>query len=651
MRSIRPIHFLLAILAITFLAYWPGLSGTFVFDDIANITGNTYIAITNLDVVSLKDAAFSIASGPLGRPVSMVSFAVNYYAAGLNPYYFKLTNLVIHLCNGVGVYVLTSLLLNFYRKRFEPDLSAASLQWTVLAVTSAWLLHPFNLTSVLYVVQRMTSLSAFFSIWGLVFFIWGRTRLYEGRSGVLPILVSLFLCAPLAIFSKENGSLLPVFMLIAEFTLFTFDAEKLNARRFLIGFYTFSVVIPIIVALTYVALNPDWLLAGYANRGFTLYERLMTETRVLCYYLRQIILPDTTLMGLYLDDIPISRGLLRPVSTLLSVSFIAVLVGLALVLRRGSPLVAFGILFFFVGHALESTIYPLDIAYEHRNYLPMYGVVLVMFFYLLHPSFHVRSLQLRRAASIVLILIFAFGTFLRASSWANPRDFAQAEFNHHPNSVRANIELGYVYDSFVPITSEGREEYYQLARQRYERAAQLDKNDIGGLAGLIVSSARRGKRVERKWVEELAFRLEYAPYAAVTSDKLLNLTICHLKGECKLQSTWVGDLLGAALRNSALSGHSRAKILYAKSSYLINVMHDYPAATEAMYQMVESVPSELATRFALIEFLMAMQHFDKADAEIKKSSLLDMNGSDRKRLMQLDRQLMDITGKTTSAIK
>lgn len=650
-KRILPYFLLLAALLITFLVYRSGLNGSFVFDDYANIVSNTQLAIHDFDLRTLKQAAFSSASGPLMRPLSMLSFAANYYATGLDPYYFKLTNLVIHLFNGVGVFVLTSLLLNFYWKRFEPNLSAAHLKWLVLAVTSAWLLHPLNLTSVLYVVQRMTSLSALFSIWGLVVFMWGRTRLYDGKSGALVILASLLLFTPLAALSKESGVLLPLLMLVAEATLFTWYTEKLSARRFLIGFYALSVLIPVAVALNYVASHLDWLLAGYANRGFSMFERLMTETRVLWFYIGQIVLPNTVQMGLYLDDIPVSHGLLQPVSTIFAAIGLVVLGVLAVWLRKKAPLVAFGVGFFVVGHALESTIYPLDIAYEHRNYLPMYGVVLAMFFYLLHPVIHVKSLLLRRAASFMLILMFAFGTFSRATAWANPYDFALAEFNHHPNSVRANIELGYVYGNFIAATPEANDEYYYLARQRYEHAAQLDKNDIAGLTGLIISSARRGKTIEAVWIDELSLRLEHAPYAAITSDKLLSLTNCHLKGECKLPSAWVGVLLDSALRNRTLAGLSRAKIFYGKSIYLINVMHDYPGAEAAMQKMIASAPGEAASRFALIDFLTAMGYFDKADAEIKKTYALNLHGADEKKLAELKKQLVDMMNKSAAAIK
>lgn len=616
MRRFAPVFLLLLSLASTLLIYRHGLSGTFVFDDGPNIVHNPSLAINDLKLHTLKQAAFSSNSGPLLRPLSMMSFAANYYATGLNPYYFKLTNLIIHLFNGVGIFVLTWLLLNFYRKRFESGLSVTHSAWLSLAIASAWLLHPFNLTSVLYIVQRMTSLSAFFSIWGLVIFLWGRTRLYEGKSGILLILASLLLFTPLATLSKESGALLPVFMLTAEASLFTFYAEKLAARRYLAGFYVLSVAIPVVVALIYLTTYSEWWLAGYKTRDFTLHERLMTEARVLWFYIWQILLPSTAQMGLYHDDIAISRGWFQPVSTALSLAGVICLLGLAFVARKKAPIITFGLLFFLAGHLFESTIWPLEIAHEHRNYLPMYGILLMLFFYLLYPLKYINNLRLRQTVAVLLISLFAFNTFARASKWANPYDLFQAEVEHHPNSAIINVEMGETYSNIITQDPNGMEMNYSLARQHFETAVSLDRNDTKPLFGLIMLNASRGKTVDPGWLQELTHRLEAAPYAAITSDKLIALTECRLEGYCKQANVELEGLLRAALRNPTLTGTNRAKVLYALSSYTINVVRDYPVALEIMHRMVEAAPQEAAYRFPLINFLVALQRFDEAKEQL-----------------------------------
>ncbi|HEY3326935.1 MAG TPA: hypothetical protein VGK14_07145 [Novimethylophilus sp.] len=633
---------LLFILALTFVIYYPGLSGPFVFDDIPNIERNSYIAIQDVKPHTLIKAGVSSASSALGRPLSLVSFALNYHAAGLNPFYFKLTNLIIHLANGLGIFILTLLLLDFYRKQFQPGLAATHIQVISLAVAAAWLLHPFNLTGVLYVVQRMTSLSAFFSIWGLALFFWGRIRLYEGAGGAVPVFASFLLFTPLAILSKETGALLPVFMLAAEIVFFNFYAEKPVARNILLGFYICFAAIPIVAMLVYIVMHPQWLLAGYSNRTFSLIERLMTEARVLWFYLWQIILPSNAQMGLYHDDIVNSRGLFKPVSTIFSLAGILTLLGLSFVIRKKAPLIAFGLLFFFAGHTLESTIFPLDIAYEHRNYLPMYGILLMLFFYLLYPLRYLNILRLRQIVAILLISLFSFNTFSRANEWSNPYDLFHAQVEHHPNSVRSNVEMGSIYSNMTANDPAGTEMYYQLSQQYYENAVKLDINDVGGLFGLIMLNASTARIIDSNWLKDMAYRLEHAPYAAITSDKLISLTNCQLQGRCKLPDIEIEALLMAALRNPTATGQNRSKILFALSSYLINVKRDYPGALAVMHEMADLSPYDLEYRFALIKFLTALQRPDEADIEIQKARTMDTQRKHTTTIAELEKQLADI---------
>lgn len=630
-------------LVIVFFTYYSGLFGAFVFDDNANISGNSSIAITSLDVNSLKAAAFSSSSGLLQRPLSMLSFALNYYVTGLDPFYFKLTNLVIHLINGVGIFILTRLLLSVYRARFEPELSVAYLRWVSLAVSAAWLLHPLNLTSVLYVVQRMTSLSALFSIGGLVFFMWGRMRLLEGKNGILPIMAGLLLFLPLAALSKENGVLLPLFLLVIEVTLFSFQAAHVSARRFLFVFYVAFVAVPAIAAVGYMVLHPDWVLAGYSIRNFTLPERLMTEARVLWFYLGQILLPGNAQMGLYHDDIEISRGLFQPVNTLLAIAGVFGLLGGAYAARKKAPILAFGVLFFFAGHLLESTVISLEIAHEHRNYLPMYGILLVLFYYLMYPLKYADTLRLRQVVAVLLIALFAFNTYARANKWSNLYDQFQAEFQHHPNSVMVNVEMGGIYSGLTSNNPNVMEFNYNAAREHYERAVSLDKNDTKALFGLIMLNASRGRFVESGWINELTHRLEFAPYAAITSDRLLDLSRCEFEGACRIAYVEYEGLLQAALRNPSLTGLNRVKVLFALSTYNINVSHDYPAALGLMYQMVAAAPQEVASRIVLINFLIAMQHVNDAQEQLAVLKGMDKAQVRMSEIQEMEQKLSEIT--------
>ena len=158
----NPLFLLAVVLVVGTVVYIPGLTGDFVFDDAGNLLINDHLRIEHLDFSSLRAAAFSGDAGPLRRPISMLSFALNYYFTGFNPFYFKLVNLGIHLLNGVSLYLFISLLLRALPKAIDDAAASARHRFLAVSVTAAWLLHPLALTSVLYVVQRMNSLSVLF---------------------------------------------------------------------------------------------------------------------------------------------------------------------------------------------------------------------------------------------------------------------------------------------------------------------------------------------------------------------------------------------------------------------------------------------------------------------------------------------------------
>ena len=149
--------------ALTAAIYLPGLSGDYIFDDLPNLLNNKRLQLDTLDMESLQGAALSSGAGTLRRPISMASFALNRYFFGVSPYSYKTVNLIIHLLTGLSLYLLSRLLVKAYRTSHKSDLSDAAAAWLPVVVSGLWLVHPLNLTSVLYIVQRMTSLATLFT--------------------------------------------------------------------------------------------------------------------------------------------------------------------------------------------------------------------------------------------------------------------------------------------------------------------------------------------------------------------------------------------------------------------------------------------------------------------------------------------------------
>jgi hypothetical protein len=218
----RDIWAFLLVSLLTVTVYFPGLSGDYMFDDRANLLQNQQLEFETLDLEALQNAAFSSGSGALRRPVSMASFALNRYFFGIAPFSHKVVNLGIHLLTGAALLLLGRMLLRSYQQYRDPALSEQIVTWLPIVIAGLWLVHPLNLTTVLYIVQRMTSLAALFTVCGLLLYVMGRRRMLAGKHGLSLILAGLLLCGSLAVFSKENGILLPLYMLVLETTLFRF---------------------------------------------------------------------------------------------------------------------------------------------------------------------------------------------------------------------------------------------------------------------------------------------------------------------------------------------------------------------------------------------------------------------------------------------
>jgi hypothetical protein len=552
---------LLCILALTIACYQPGLMGHFIGDDGPNILLNPFLKIDRLDISTLWQAASSGGASPLNRPISMASFAVNYYFFGMEPYYFKAVNLAIHLANGILVFLFSRLLLSLHlRTRGATNDTLAS--WAGLAVAAIWLLHPFNLTGVLYIVQRMTSLAALFTLAGLLLYLYGRGKLLDGnRSGFFAIGAALLVFTPLAALCKESGALLPLLIFVSEATLLRWRAPEPGCRRALIVIVGLAVALPLLLGLFYVLRTPELILSGYAWRTFSLAERLMTEARVLWFYLHMIVLPSMGEMGLHHDDFLISRGLLSPWSTLIAMAGLLVLAAGAFAMRNKQPLITFGIAFFFAGHVMESTIIPLELAFEHRNYLPMLGILLPLTYYALAPGLHPSSVRTRRAAFLALLTLFTGITAIRAEQWGDTFIMRTKEVERHPGSVRANISLGTLYKFFPQISPEDEINLYNKAMFHFQQAADVEPSSIDGLVNILALSAGKKLPVDENLMKALEQRLATVPFGPPNKNTLIGAVRDIGSGYIVVTPETVDRLYRAAMSNPRLTGSIRSEII------------------------------------------------------------------------------------------
>ncbi len=598
------------ILAATWAVYYSGLQGSFLFDDHPNIVDNKKLHIDQLDWPHLKQAILSLDAGPLKRPVATFTLALNHYWSELNPYWYKATNLIIHLCNGLAVLWLSQLLLRAFNTRYR-KFSERDLSWLAVTVSAAWVLHPINLTSVLYIVQRMTSLAALFSFLCMAFYAWGRLRQIDKSKGGLIILVGLLVFMPLAIFAKENALLLPFFLFLIEVSFFSFSAPARSTRRVVAYSHIILVCLPALAIIVFLTSHIDWLRSMYILRPFSLEERLLTESRVIWFYIQQIVFPVASKFGIYHDDIVLSSSIVSPVTTLTSIAGIAVLAILSVYSYVKFRWLFFGIAFFFIGHSIESSVFSLEIAHEHRNYLPSYGILFSFLFGITMLLGGTRLRKYRYVFGVLLVAAFAGITTIRAQTWSNSFTHAYVETRNHPNSARAHLELGRQYQ--ILLISEGgtNAEYYNNAKLHYRTAHQLDPNNLTGLFSLVYLNSTTGREVDKSWIEEIHFRLRSLPIDLPTPALLVNLARCQENGACRLSQPILDRFFDAILSNKTLVGPTRSKTL-AQAVQMAYTKGNLNEALSYAKAAVKNAPNEPQHLLNLLSIQLAMGQYEDA---------------------------------------
>ena len=473
---------LVAIAAAIILAYYPGLHGPFVFDDNVNIVNNNSIAIQSLGLTDLVSAASSNESGILKRPLPALSFSLNYYfSAGFtNTFSFKITNLIIHFVNAVLVFWFSSLLLRIHAENTGFRRGKWHI-WLPCLVAAVWALHPLQLTSVLYVVQRITSLSTLFVLAGLIAFVHGR-RLLRDRNprGVRLMWIGLLAGTILGLACKENAALLPLYALIIEFAFFREPARGRN-RKILMQVYSIPLVLLGLLALFLLFRYSDLILGAYNLREFTLGERLLTEPRILWLYLGLLLLPTSNRFSLFHDDITVSTGLFDPWTTSLALAGLILVVIAALLSRRKYPVLSFAILWFLAGHSMESSFIGLELVYEHRNYLPSLGPIAGTAYGIAVASGRFKNKSVQLALVLLVISAITFTTHVLAKIWASEQELAAFMLKHHPKSAKSHAMAAelYLHPRNDPVQ----------ALNHYKIAADLAPHETRHLIRMVVVSA------------------------------------------------------------------------------------------------------------------------------------------------------------------
>jgi len=290
----------------------------------------------------------------------------------------------------------------------------------------------------------MTSLAAMFYLAALAFFVYGRQA---GGTRRVVFFLGCIIAGILSFLSKENSFTLPVLLLVIECLFFSPGRAWTILKSIRWPYW-------ILIALVLLALLPllshPWqvmVVRDYGVRHFNMPERLLTELRIVVFYISLLMLPLPGRLNLD-HDIAVSTSLFAPPTTLLCLLFLLFLMGGAIFIRKKSPLVSLGIFWFFLNLVIESSVVPLELIFEHRLYLPSVGFFIAVVGILDWLALRIspgRSPDAKKILVLFVVILFALSslmTTMRNDTWLDNLTLYRDCAEKSPDKGRAHSNYG-----------------------------------------------------------------------------------------------------------------------------------------------------------------------------------------------------------------
>jgi tetratricopeptide (TPR) repeat protein len=604
----QKLFFIIGLWALIWIAYCNSLTASWHLDDISNIVRNEKIHLGQIDSDSLTDALFAGTTGKIYRPVPMVSFALNWYFGGVDVVGYHIVNIVIHCINGFLLYLVIVQLLR--TPRLSGIYTESEVYWAAFLASIFWALNPVQTQAVTYIVQRMASMAGMFYLFGIYLFLRYKTTTSAGlRISLVAAIVSSYL---LAIFSKENAALFPLSLFLIQVIFFSSDQpRRLRNRDWILpgALVSFTMIVGVGFFLI-IRDNPLQFVENlYANRPFTVSQRLLTEPRVLLFYLSQLFFPVPARLSLS-HDIVLSTSLIEPWTTLPALLAVFSIVLLSIASYRKKPLVSFAGLFFFLNHGVESTILPLELVFEHRNYLPSFFLFLPLALAIVRWSHHrYFSTRYRRylAVGVLCISIFLLcnWTFARNLAWHSEKSLWEDEITKNPSLARPYHNLAWGY-----YQARGQ---YEEALRLYEKALTLKYHSAFELA-ITLGNVGRVHYIMGDYDEALHYfskSIQKHPQPQIVEYQMVMVMIQQNRLKEALHKIDTG-----------LHSNDQDPMHLKLKGIILSKINDDDGAASFLYRSLTRDPEKLDTRAHLGVALSRLGRFDEATSILGNQNLI-----------------------------
>ncbi len=596
-----------AIYSNTFYASWQ-------FDDRPNILNNYHLHINSLKPDKLINTFFTDPRNPEElsdrpyRPVSYVTFAVNWYFGQDHVVGYHVVNTVIHVFNAFFLFLF---ILNLLKTPNLRNYCPGNPFLIAFFASALWAANPIQTQAVTYIVQRMTQLAALFYLLGMLAYLKARFNARPVRRVAWLTLCLIFYL--LGVNSKPNAAMMPMAILLLEMTFFQDLSDGAVKKKIIFFAAAIAGIIILMGSVVFLRGEPVTFFSDlYATRTFTLLERLLTQPRIILFYLSQIFYPLPGRLSIA-HDVVMSSSFFNSWTTPASFLIIFGLILFSVCQIQTRPILSFSILFFFLNQAIESSIIPLELIFEHRNYLPslfLFLPVACAFDYLMAACKHKNRILYFAPIGLLLALLcfFSVGTYIRNHAWKNEISLWMDAATKAPQDARVlnnlAIRMAWGDASHHPLR-------YDMALQLLETA--LDKNmptvyfkaDIYGNMALIHFYKKQNHQTGLQFFDKA---LEIYPDNFKIRRDLVNALINNKSFDEALRHT-----------NVLISKNSENGIHQALKGHILLWKGEYEHALSCFQKAYDLVWDKISVIFNMSVALSLSGRHEKAEALLRRA--------------------------------
>jgi tetratricopeptide (TPR) repeat protein len=430
------------------------------------------------------------------RPIVCLTLSINYAFGEYSVWGYHVFNFMIHILCGITLYgvLCRSFLSNRLEERFGSH--ALVLAWITAAI---WIVHPIQTGAVTYIIQRCESLMGLFYLLTL----YAAIRSEQSEKPKLWWIISI-LCCGLGMGTKEAMMTAPVVVLFYDRTFMAGGFKEAFRKRW-----------PL-----YLGLSATWIIVGFLltqgpHRRFVSFstdisalDYALTQSMVIIHYVFLSLWPAKLCFDY---SWPVVQDWTEALPSMIFIFLTAALTIYGFFRNRTWSFLG---IWFFCILSVTSSFFPLlNLAFEHRMYLPLISIILTIVtgaYPLLLQFKNYLKMYSKYAYTVVIFIgivvvcVLCWRTILRNRDYRSEISIWETVVKQRPNNFRAHVYLGSVLRKRGDLDA---------AIECYNRAIEIKPEEAGAYSNLGIALAAKGKLHEAVKCYQQALELspDYAP--------------------------------------------------------------------------------------------------------------------------------------------